>query len=315
MIYVKCTCGRKLKVPSKLEGTNVNCPVCGVSFTAKQIEHVAANAPSFTSQLDSPIVPPPRSTGDSFVSPSPQLQTDRQSFVRRISNWLLTPPCPRCHKPTKNADRDPVTGLCPDCKSMEPRQGPSNIFNTGNGHSPPLDVQVDQSTGIAPVPSACPYCGDVHIQKVSVIYESGTHQIDSTFVGLDANLDVMGGVGKSVSRSSLALRLAPPTPPIKKNLGIIPAVLIIAVVTFIAGCVGEGKMDSRNNNLAGPYASVGFLIGMIAAGGLAFAISTAAEGQHQAATGRYNATLTDWKRSFFCHRCGQTFVPQRANPA
>jgi hypothetical protein len=157
-------------------------------------------------------------------------------------------------------------------------------------------------------PLSCPCCGDTNTQKVSVIYEAGTQYTNSSFVAIDSNLDVATGSGKSVTHSSLALRLAPPTLPRKKSL-VFTLFVFVAIVVGIAAFVGANVKTRGDTDLTFTYAGYGLLIGTIAAVAIGLISQPILNSRFCEAEQSYNSRMWKWKREYFCSRCGQTFIP------
>lgn len=101
MFLAKCTCGQKLKIPSKLRGTTVNCPACGAIITT---------APAVTksgASVDKPLK----------TAHAPELLPEQ----KRDSSGSITPIssnerlCRYCSRPVSS-----LAFKCPHCGNFNP---------------------------------------------------------------------------------------------------------------------------------------------------------------------------------------------------
>lgn len=166
----------------------------------------------------------------------------------------------------------------------------------------------------------CPKCGGDHTQKVSVVYEIGTTQSQSTstmggFAYSDGDFIPMGGRGttKTQHQSSLAARFSPPSPPrvpiawLPESLGVVLTFLFFLV--FLVGVSDAIKAPSRLRAEAYVSATVGlvFAIGT----GVCTHLRRMARNSpgFRDACEAYETKAAFWHRAFFCHRCGNVFDP------
>lgn len=144
----------------------------------------------------------------------------------------------------------------------------------------------------------CPRCGSGNIQKYSVIYENGVinHEFSSQINGYveheDYSRSPIKGTSntKGISMTNLASSVAPPkkseySPPIGCILfgaliihskfkifhHLATEMIVIAIILIVIGIIGVIGTYSINNN-------------------------------------EYPKQLYRWRRSYYCHRCGNRFI-------
>lgn len=146
----------------------------------------------------------------------------------------------------------------------------------------------------------CTSCGSGDIQRLAIVYESGTSNIETTTHGSTTGVGIGSGgrlgVGTAASShrtsgtqmTELAKRAAPPEQ--KTGLGWIAIGLIAAVVLAVI---------------------ISWIVAVPVLAGFVF---LARQGM------QYNSNVwpglkSTWDRSWLCHRCGATFVPSSAAQA
>lgn len=154
------------------------------------------------------------------------------------------------------------------------------------------------------MPIACPTCGkDDQIQKVSVIFESGTQTLGGTVGGGGAGINLstghvsLGGGGgglSGVQQSVLAQKLAPPASPQRHEKRVGGAILFGVFLLLVGFNPPRAGM--------GPGAIECF-IGAIAL----FCGVYLWRKNLQKKTAEYQAAYTQWDRLWYCHRDGATF--------
>ena len=140
------------------------------------------------------------------------------------------------------------------------------------------------------MPLCCPACASLDVQKVLLVYSSGTNTILAATTGIGA-----GGLGVGttfgVSQSQLAGRLAPP--PRKQPNGMFRAIfagIFLAVVL-------------------GPFFDSTILFGTAFLSGFwgAYVIKKEAARYNEE---EYPALYQQWAKRFVCLRCGLVFEPE-----
>jgi len=146
----------------------------------------------------------------------------------------------------------------------------------------------------------CIRCGGAETQRLSVAYESGISDINTsgTTTGLFASGNGLGIGGGSTrtrgtAQTALSQRAAPPA----KKRYLKPLLLIGLLLPFILPYLFQAILPGKVGNLIAEIIYVGCLLGWIA-----FAL-------------RYNTQQWPplkaiWDRSFICLRCGTTFQPE-----
>lgn len=142
----------------------------------------------------------------------------------------------------------------------------------------------------------CTQCNSDNVQKLSLVYEQGTQNIQTTGYTTGSGVGVgSGGLGVGFgstrttttgkSQSIVAQKAAPPD---KKSL-VLPIVMVIGGIFFLMA------------SFKGGWAIVlGW--GLIAAGG--FMIWKG----YQYNKNTYPPLYTEWQRSWFCNKCGSIFM-------
>lgn len=179
-----------------------------------------------------------------------------------------------------------------------------------------------------PVPSFdCPKCSNTQTQSISVIHSGGTSVSTSRSGGLATGLleDTPLYVGfartKTAQQTDLARRFAPPIT--KVNTSVTPAVGwgmagLFCLAIPIALLVGAATpIEATNSHPASGSAAaliavtiVGGVVWIVAA--FCYAIWIFVPWISQRQRDAEQAAARDrwlWERSYFCHRCGEVFVP------
>lgn len=136
----------------------------------------------------------------------------------------------------------------------------------------------------------CPQCKSDNVQKLSLIYESGTQKINTTSRTAGGGVGYAGGLGGGVgsasthttgqSQSLLAKKAEPPK---KKTFG-------VAALILLAGLIAWG---------------VGYFIIFLAALVLAGFIGYKAHRYNQ---DEYPPKYQDWLKMWHCHKCGTIYA-------
>ena len=132
----------------------------------------------------------------------------------------------------------------------------------------------------------CPHCGSENIQKCSVIYNSGTasHQSTTTING-KVEAETSG-----VSGTNLAQQLAPPA---KKEENWIASVVCGAIAIFFVGGLANHFVVS--------------IIVIVLFGSAAIGLWQSSTEAKEYNEKKFHRDYDIWKRSYFCHRCGNVF--------
>ena len=152
----------------------------------------------------------------------------------------------------------------------------------------------------------CPNCGSNQAQKLSVIYESGTHGIStqSTHIAFTGPSAVYGTTSTTgVQRSVLAERLKPPV--LKSSVG--PGCLGLVIGLGVGACgfaLGMASNSPQSELLALLLGGLPFLFCLIV--GL---MASAAKGQRYRT--EYARYRRKWEDQLMCTRCGHVFSPVR----
>lgn len=138
----------------------------------------------------------------------------------------------------------------------------------------------------------CPQCKSDNVQKLSIIYESGTHQINTTSHTIGGGIgSTSGGVGTAnthttgQSQSLLAQKSAPPK---KKSLGLAILVLFVGVI-FLFMAMGGSNSSSKVFIASIP---VSLFLGF-----------RAFKYNREVYPGEYQ----NWLKMWHCHKCGAIY--------
>ena len=149
----------------------------------------------------------------------------------------------------------------------------------------------------------CPTCGSEQVQRVSVVYESGTTSTRGRGLGVAIAGDDLIPVGtstRSTSQTQLAARLVPPK---KQGAG-----YILSAVAITLGGVVFGLIPAAAGGV------IGIAIGScLALGGFAGGLVYAATESKKVSA--YNSQVWEkqyqqWQRRWLCHKCGHVFTPE-----
>jgi len=162
----------------------------------------------------------------------------------------------------------------------------------------------------------CPNCQSSQTQKVSAVYENGTGRTSSSGVGVAFIGDGFGlGVGGSsgVSQTHLASKLSPPAKLLSSNpfdrstddasffcfVGIgIFSMMIMGSLTLLGMCGADGILGSM-------------IFLALSCGGMYFCCTKLNKRQKtiQAHNKQVDILIDEWQKQWYCHRCGNVFVP------
>lgn len=143
----------------------------------------------------------------------------------------------------------------------------------------------------------CPKCQSANVQKVSVIWESGTVQTQSTTTGIGYGSGI--GIGTAYSsgknQSLFAKRFAPPREP---SLGVMAGAGV-----FIVGLV-------LGSLIACVFWNISVLVAFTIIPTTAFGLTIAAMG-YVVSKGwkKYQSDTAQWNNTWACNACGSTFIP------
>ncbi len=142
----------------------------------------------------------------------------------------------------------------------------------------------------------CPQCKSDNVQKLSIIYESGTQQINTTSRTVGGGVGYAGGLGGGAgsasthttgqSQSLLAQKAAPPK---KKTFGVAVLVLFTGLIFL---CMAMG---GSNNS---------FLI-FLASIPLSVFLGYKAYRYNQ---DEYPPLYQNWLKMWHCHKCGSIYA-------
>jgi len=135
----------------------------------------------------------------------------------------------------------------------------------------------------------CPNCGSDNTQRLEVIYDSGTSNINTT--GVTSGVGLARGLGggaavtktSGVSRTTMAVKAAPP---IKKKW------IFLALIAFVVLLVGISSGSIG-----------GILFGVGLAGGAGYLCYKMSIYNNHVWPGLYQT----WLRSWMCNKCGATY--------
>ncbi len=134
----------------------------------------------------------------------------------------------------------------------------------------------------------CPECASDNVQRVSIVFESGTSTIQSRTAGVGlvgGGLGVGGATTKGVQQTTLSQKLAPPS---KHRMKTAIGLIIVGLIILSAPSVGAKIFGLL------------FIGGGGIAGYLTFRFNK----------NDYPVLLNKWRSSFYCNVCGSVFEPQ-----
>ena len=143
----------------------------------------------------------------------------------------------------------------------------------------------------------CPQCGSQQIQKLSVIYESGTSDISTTTnhagIAIGKGFSIMPLFGRSrtsgTQQSQLAQKAAPPA-----RFSLSRTIASTASIVVVGGIVAAIFL--------GTWAF--WLLALLVCGYTAFAIKQGLTYNKN----QWPKAYQDWERRWMCHRCGTCFT-------
>ncbi len=169
----------------------------------------------------------------------------------------------------------------------------------------------------------CPKCNkDDQVQKVSVIYESGTttgsyHGPVATVTHSDGKLGSSGSYVTGVSSSSthLAQRLAPPTKPLKPSFtcsyyaGVGMAVIFgICLLPTLIGSLAYGMSgDVRDGMVFAIWIPLTLVVVGIVMAKKGWDGKKQQDTEHPKLMADWNKQIDTWNNLFYCHRDGTAF--------
>ena len=175
---------------------------------------------------------------------------------------------------------------------------------------------VNDVTIMAKIDTTCPVCGAMHARKLSLIYEEGRTQTQSTShsVGVTNTIGrvkiTTHGTSQGFQQSDSSRSAAPPPMPTFRSEGeqlqsFIRLVSIAAL--FILPMVGSAL-------------EWGFFISIFSgvaalAGGIAYSLTIGSNAtddelqQHRARNSAAFDAFDEWERTFACMSCGNRFIP------
>jgi hypothetical protein len=224
--------------------------------------------------------------------------------------------------------------ICPDCGShfiigeVPSTRAPATIAEAKDKEQGTLRSSGTKDVkALHPASLCCPHCKSDQTQKVSVICEAGTqHENKTTFASGfamgDRLLDItpIFGSGKSIStvQSTLALRLGMPNPPKKDTSQLTCAQIAALFLTFLgswmiiqlmANGFGHTADDSPKDSFVMIYLIISLVLAFISCWLVTKGMQPGNDARYREAQIAYQTQYDQWQHSFFCHRCGQTFIP------
>lgn len=209
-------------------------------------------------------------------------------------------PCPYCRADIQDDGTfagQPVT--CPHCAGqfMMPPAGPGSA-----------NMALAIASAVVPRSLACPQCHSNETQSVPIVYAGGTSTSNTVAIGGGLGIGPVIGGGRSVSRTNLAQRLAPPAQrlnnPYGVNGGVGCPVALLCIV--LAGVVSASLLSADTSNpnifLVLLAAVAPFFLGWLV---MHFPWTDWEKREER----RYVLAHERWSKQYFCHRCGCVFTP------
>jgi len=228
--------------------------------------------------------------------------------------------------------------ICPGCGAARYQKTPTGSFEKhalSTANQPPVVVpsrSVTKEAAIMQPIWQCPKCKSESVQSLSVIYAAGSTSSTQTVVAIGVGHSgrgaaVGGGVGQASGSSSseLAKITAPPPAPAQPSgtaagcaTAIVGPFLLIGLIVPIfrtfsppispTGATGGGDFVSQI--LTGPGPILLLLFGPLFGYFGSRLSKSAQQAKYLAKLPAYNKAMSKWRRSYFCHRCGNIFELQ-----
>jgi predicted RNA-binding Zn-ribbon protein involved in translation (DUF1610 family) len=189
-----------------------------------------------------------------------------------------------------------------------------------------LEIQklqkLQERVALQPLILDCPNCGSENTQKVSAICEAGT----TISKGRTGNIGgiigknssghlsiapiIAAGTSHGVQTTNLASRLAPPQPP-KSSIDFFQGVMVVVGIAIVGTTAGLAS-----NSESVPVKYLIWISGILLTCGLitvAVIVCRQIMAEDTKAKETHNESLARWNETYYCHRCGESFIPRRAS--